>query len=104
MQNLLVAVAVLVAALYSGWSLMPSRLQLRLLQRTDAAAATRLPVFRERVLAPLLRRRAAAEIAQIDTVRDDYADRIAVVPLLAVEPVGIPALQALADARDSVTR
>jgi len=50
---------------------------------------------------PLLRRRAAAEIAQIATVRDDYADRIAVVPLLAVEPVGIPALQALADARDT---
>ncbi len=54
--------------------------------------------------AALLRRRAAAEIAQIDTVRDDYADRIAVVPLLPVEPVGIPALQALASARDSVTR
>ena len=53
---------------------------------------------------PLLRRRAAAEIAQIDTVRDDYADRIAIVPLLAVEPVGIPALQALADARDTATR
>ena len=35
MQNLLVAVAVLVAALYSGWSLMPSRPQLRLLQRAD---------------------------------------------------------------------
>jgi hypothetical protein len=59
-QNLLVAVAVLVAVLYSGWSLMPSRLQLRLLQRADAAAATRLPAFRERVLAPLLRRRLAA--------------------------------------------
>ena len=53
---------------------------------------------------PLLRRRAAAEIAQIDTVRDDYAERLAVVPLLAVEPVGIPALQALADARDTATR
>ena len=53
---------------------------------------------------PLLRRRAAAEIGQIDTVRDDYADRLAVVPLLAVEPVGIPALQALADARDTATR
>ena len=53
---------------------------------------------------PLLRRRAAAEIAQIAKVRDDYADRIAVVPLLAVEPVGIPALQALADARDSAIR
>ena len=54
--------------------------------------------------APLLRRRAAAEIAQIDTVRNDYADRIAVVPLLPVEPVGIPALTQLANARDPVTR
>lgn len=52
----------------------------------------------------LLARRAAAEIAQIDTVRNDYADRIAVVPLLAGEPVGIPALQVLANARDSVIR
>ena len=54
--------------------------------------------------APLLRRRAAAEIAQIATVRDDYADRIAVVPLLAVEPIGIPALTHLANARDPVVR
>ena len=54
--------------------------------------------------APLLRRRAAAEIAQIATVRDDYADRIAVVPLLPVEPIGIPALTQLANARDPVTR
>lgn len=52
--------------------------------------------------APLLRRRAAAEIPQIAAVRDDYADRIAVIPLLAVEPVGIPALQALTDAYESV--
>lgn len=51
---------------------------------------------------PLLRRRAAAEIAQIDAVRDDYADRIAVVPLLAVEPLGIPALTHLANASDTV--
>lgn len=54
--------------------------------------------------APLLRRRAAAETAQIDTVRDDYADRIAVVPLLPVEPVGVPALTQLANARSTVTR
>ena len=52
--------------------------------------------------APLLRRRAAAEIAQIDSVRDDYADRIAVVPLLPVEPVGISALRELGDARGTV--
>ena len=48
---------------------------------------------------PLLRRRAAAEIPQIASVRDDYSDRIAVIPLLAVEPVGIPALRALTDPR-----
>jgi len=54
-----------------------------------------------RPTSPLLRRRAAAEIAQIATVRDDYADRIAVVPLLVTEPIGIPALTALADQRIS---
>ncbi len=40
----------------------------------------------------LLRRRAAAEIHEIDAVRTKYADRYAVIPLLADEPVGIPAL------------
>lgn len=44
---------------------------------------------------PLLQRRATAEIAQIDSVRTRYADRYAVIPLLADEPVGIPALEAL---------
>ena len=44
---------------------------------------------------PLLRKRADAEITQIDTVRTKYADRYAVIPLLADEPVGIPALTAL---------
>jgi arsenite-transporting ATPase len=44
----------------------------------------------------LLRRRAAAEIPLIATVRSDYADRVAVVPMLAAEPVGIPALRSLA--------
>jgi len=44
----------------------------------------------------LLRRRAAAEVPLIATVRSDYADRVAVVPLLAAEPVGIPALRSLA--------
>lgn len=43
----------------------------------------------------LLRRRAAAEISQIETVKTKYADRYAVIPLLAKEPVGIAALQAL---------
>ncbi|MGK2869465.1 MAG: arsenical pump-driving ATPase [Mycobacterium sp.] len=44
---------------------------------------------------PLLRRRAIAEVPEIDKVRADQADRVAVVPLLATEPVGIPALEAL---------
>ena len=49
---------------------------------------------------PLLRKRAAAEITQIDTVRTKYADRYAVIPLLANEPVGITALAALTDPPD----
>ncbi|AFM18762.1 arsenite-activated ATPase ArsA [Mycolicibacterium chubuense NBB4] len=44
---------------------------------------------------PLLRRRAALEVAQIEKVRTELADRYAVIPLLATEPVGIPALEAL---------
>lgn len=44
---------------------------------------------------PLLRRRATAEVPQIETVRTKYADHCAVIPLLANEPVGIPALEAL---------
>lgn len=47
----------------------------------------------------LLRHRAVAELPQIDKIRSDYADRVAVVPLLATEPVGIPALKALAGSR-----
>ena len=50
-------------------------------------------------VAPLLVQRAAAELAQIETVRTDYADRVAVVPLLAAEPVGIPAVEALGATR-----
>ncbi|QYF73655.1 arsenical pump-driving ATPase [Cryobacterium sp. PAMC25264] len=45
----------------------------------------------------LLRRRAVNELTEIDAVRTRYAARTAVVPLLAIEPVGIPALAALAD-------
>ncbi len=45
--------------------------------------------------ASLLRRRALAELDQIDTVRGRHASRYAVIPLLADEPVGIPALEAL---------
>ncbi len=48
-----------------------------------------------RPASPLLRRRAAAERPQIDKVRSDLADRLAVVPLLPTEPVGIPALERL---------
>jgi arsenite-transporting ATPase len=48
---------------------------------------------------PLLQRRADAERAQIDIVTHDYALRHAVVPMLAVEPVGIPALASLGLAR-----
>lgn len=44
---------------------------------------------------PLLRQRAVAELDEIDTVRGKYATRYAVIPLLADEPVGIPALEAL---------
>ena len=52
---------------------------------------------------PLLQRRAAAELPEIDKVRGHYADRIAVVPLLATEPVGIPELEALTQPRAAVT-
>ena len=47
----------------------------------------------------LLRRRAVAELPQIEKVRSDHADRVAVVPLLATEPVGIPALESLTGSR-----
>ena len=49
--------------------------------------------------APLLRRRAVAELPAIDEVRGQHADRLAVVPLLATEPVGIAALEALTEPR-----
>jgi arsenite-transporting ATPase len=52
----------------------------------------------------LLRQRAGAEMPEIDQVRDDHTDRVAVVPLLATEPVGIAALQALAAPEGAVTR
>ncbi len=53
---------------------------------------------------PLLRRRAAAEMPQIARVRTEHSGRIAVVPLLAAEPVGIPALKAFGTARGALTR
>jgi arsenite-transporting ATPase len=45
---------------------------------------------------PLLARRAAAELAQIDAVRHTHAQRVALVPLQAEEPVGVARLRALA--------
>jgi arsenite-transporting ATPase len=54
--------------------------------------------------APLLRRRAVAEQAEIDKVKGRYATRVAAVPLLATEPVGIPALEALGTARGVMAR
>lgn len=44
---------------------------------------------------PLLRRRADAELEQIETVRTRLSDRCTVIPLLPTEPVGVPALAAL---------
>lgn len=44
---------------------------------------------------PLLRRRAAAELPQIARVRDALAERYAVVPMAAEEPVGTQRLRAL---------
>ena len=53
-------------------------------------------------ISPLLRQRAAAELPQIAKVRTEHSGRIAVVPLLATEPVGIPALEALGATRSPV--
>ena len=47
---------------------------------------------------PLLRHRAAAEREQIDTVIGELAARVAVVPRLVDDPVGVTALAELADA------
>ncbi len=44
---------------------------------------------------PLLRQRAAEEVAQIQAVATRYASRYAVIPLLAEEPVGIARLTKL---------
>jgi arsenite-transporting ATPase len=52
---------------------------------------------------PLLRRRAVAELPEIDKVRSHYADRIAVVPVLEIEPIGIPALEALTGSHTAIT-
>jgi len=45
---------------------------------------------------PLLRQRAANELAQIEAVSTNHAKRWAVVPLMAEEPVGVERLRQLA--------
>ena len=54
------------------------------------------PAWLARPSAPLLRLRAQAEVAQIEAVRKQHAARLAVVPLLAEEPVGVERLLELA--------
>ena len=51
------------------------------------------------VASPLLRRRADTELREIDGIRTRHAQRWAVVPLLADEPVGVARLRALAGAQ-----
>ncbi|WP_072808366.1 arsenical pump-driving ATPase [Rhodococcus zopfii] len=53
-------------------------------------------------ISPLLRRRADAELEQIETVRTRLSDRCTVIPLLPTEPVGVPALAALTAATAAV--
>jgi arsenite-transporting ATPase len=53
---------------------------------------------------PLLRLRAIGELPRIDKVRNEHGTRLAVVPMLQTEPVGIPALEALGRTRVALTR
>jgi arsenite-transporting ATPase len=48
---------------------------------------------------PLLRLRAAEELPQIEQVRNEHCTRLAVVPMLPTEPIGIPALARLGGTR-----
>jgi arsenite-transporting ATPase len=52
----------------------------------------------------LLRLRASEELPQINKVKDEHSTRLAVVPILPTEPVGIPALEALSRTRVALTR
>ena len=52
----------------------------------------------------LLRLRASEELPQIDNVKNHHATRLALVPMLPTEPVGIPALEAVSRTRIAVTR
>lgn len=56
LQQLVVALAVLAAALYTAWALVPARLRFAALSRLDAALGPGPGVLRERIIAPLLRR------------------------------------------------
>ena len=50
---------------------------------------------------PLLQKRAQSEREQIDKVRDELSRRYAVVPMQAVEPVGVEKLQSLCETPDN---
>ena len=52
----------------------------------------------------LLRLRASEEIPQVDTVRNEHSTRLALVPMLPTEPVGISALEELSRTRVALTR
>jgi arsenite-transporting ATPase len=52
----------------------------------------------------LLRLRASGELPQIDSVKNQHATRLALVPMLPTEPVGIPALETLSRTRVALTR
>jgi arsenite-transporting ATPase len=49
-------------------------------------------------VAPLLHRRAQSELTEIAGIRQSQQCPVAIVPLLAREPIGIPALRSLMDA------
>jgi len=52
----------------------------------------------------LLRLRAIGVLPQIDKVKKEHGTRLAMVPMLLTEPVGIPALEALSRTRVALTR
>ena len=52
----------------------------------------------------LLRLRAIGVLPQIDKVKKEHGTRLAIVPMLPTEPVGIPALEALSRTRVALTR
>jgi arsenite-transporting ATPase len=51
----------------------------------------------------LLRLRASGELPQINKVKDEHSTRLAVVPILPTEPVGIQSLEALSRSRVALT-